>query len=192
MAFWKIIWNFPKPIYRSCGQNKLPPGLQKRNEIVKSTAYLFYDYHCVQSTFISTVTYLSDAYSMYYVGISGVREWIECIKWNALHMPFAEAKSHTHTRAQMFVGIWYSIFDMCGIINFVRNVIWICKDRIKTQIPIVLFKHHISNFGASRFLHSRKQCLLFIQAWTHTPHKNDTKLLRIKHSFIRCIIIYCA
>ena len=28
-----------------------------------------------------------------------------------------------------------------------------------------------SHFGASRFLHSRKQCLLFIQAWTHTTQK---------------------
>ena len=120
----------------------------------------------------------SDAYSMYYVGISGVREWIECIKWNALHMLFAEAKSHTHTHTRararahkMFVNIWYSIFDMCGMINFVGDVIWICKDRINTQIPIVLFKHHISNFGASRMLHSRKQCLLFIQAWTLTTQK---------------------
>ena len=57
------------------------------------------------------------------------------------------------------------------MINFVKDVIWICKDRINTQIPIVLFKHHIGNFGASRFLHSRKQCLLFIQAWTHTTQK---------------------
>ena len=53
-------------------------------------------------------------------------------------MLFAEAKSpppthtHTHTRAQI-----------CGMINFVRDVIWICKDRINTLIPIVLFMHHI-------------------------------------------------
>ena len=115
----------------------------------------------------------SDAYSMYYVGISGVREWIECIKWSALHMLFAKGKvTHTHIRAhKMFVDIWYSLFDMCGMINFVRGVIWICKDQINTQIQIVLFKHHISNFGASRFLHSRKQCLLFIQVWTHTTQK---------------------
>ena len=114
----------------------------------------------------------SDAYSTYYLGISGVREWIECIKWNALHMLFAESKSrsHTHTRTDVR---WYSIFDMCGMINFVRDVIWICQDRINTQIPIVLFKHHISNFGASRLLHSRKQCLLIIQAWTHTT-QNDS------------------
>ena len=126
------------------------------------------------------------AYSMYYVGISIVKEWIECIKWNALHILFAEAKSHTHsthTRA-------HKIFDICGMIIFVRDVIWICNDRINTQIPIVLFTHHISNFGASRFWHSRKQCLLFIQAWKHTT-KNDTKWFGIKHSFIRCIIIYC-
>ena len=62
------------------------------------------------------------------------------------------AKSHhPHTRAQMCVDIWYLIFDMCGMIHFVRDVIWICKDRINTQIQIVLFKHHITNFGASRF-----------------------------------------
>ena len=86
---------------------------------------------------------------------------------------FCKGQSHTlpHTRAQMVVDIWYLIFDMCGMINFVKDVIWICKDRINTQIPIVLFKHHIGNFGASRFLHSRKQCLLFIQAWTHTTQK---------------------
>ena len=60
---------------------------------------------------------------------------------------------------------------MCGMINFVRGVIWICKDRINTQIPIVLFKHHKGNFGAIRFLHSRKQCLLFIQALTDTTQK---------------------
>ena len=40
----------------------------------------------------------SDAFSMYYVGISGVREWIECIKLNALHMFCAMGKvTHTHT-----------------------------------------------------------------------------------------------
>ena len=79
---------------------------------------------------------------------------------------FCKGQSHTHphTRAQMFVDICYSIFHICGMINFVRGVIWICKDRINTQIPIVLFKHLIGNFGAIRFLHSRKQCLLFIQA----------------------------
>ena len=43
----------------------------------------------------------SDAYSMYYVGISGVRELIECFKWNAMHMLFAEAKSHAHTRTHV-------------------------------------------------------------------------------------------
>ena len=106
----------------------------------------------------------SDAYSMYYVGISGVREWIECIKWNALQMFFAKGKV-THAQKCSL------IFDMCSMINFVRGVIWICEDRINTQIPIILFKHHIGNFGASRFLHSRKQCLLFIQAWTHTTQK---------------------
>ena len=60
---------------------------------------------------------------------------------------------------------------MCGMINFGRDVIWICKDRINTQIPIVLFKHHIGNFGASCFWHSRKQCLLSNQALTHTTQK---------------------
>ena len=86
-----------------------------------------------------------------------------------MHYIFLQKKSHIHTH--MFVDIQCLTFDMCGMINFVRDVIWIFNDRINTQIPIVLFKHHISNFGASRFLHSRKQCLLFIQAWTHTTQK---------------------
>ena len=103
----------------------------------------------------------SDAYSMYYVGISGVRMNVS----NEMHCIC------TRTRAQIHVDIWYSIIDMCGMIKFVRDVIWICKDRFNTQIPIVLLKHHISNFGASRFLHSPKQCLLFIKAWTHTTQK---------------------
>ena len=89
---------------------------------------------------------------------------------------FLQKQSHTrtHRRAQMFFDTCIfdiSYLDMCGMINFVRDVIWICKDRINTQILIVLFKHHISNFGANPFLHSRKQCLLFIQAWTHTTQK---------------------
>ena len=42
------------------------------------------------------------------------------------------------------------IFDMCDVINFVRDVIWICKDRISTRISIVLFKHHTSNLGANQ------------------------------------------
>ena len=124
----------------------------------------------------------------------GLAEWeneLKCIKWNALHLLFCRSKvTLTHTRAQVFVDIWYSIFDMCGMINFVRDVIWICKDRINTQILIVLFKHHISNFGAS-FLHSCKHYLLFTQAWTHTT-QNDIEWFRIKHSFISCIIIHCS
>ena len=105
----------------------------------------------------------------------GLAEWenglnvsMKCIAY-----VFGKGHSHTHphTRAKMFIDIWYLIFDMCSMINFVRGVIWICEDRINTKIPIVLFKHHIGNFGASRFLHSRKQCLLFIQAWTHTTQK---------------------
>ena len=81
---------------------------------------------------------------------------------------FCRSKATTQAHKIMFVDIWYSIFDRCGMIKFVRDVIWICKIQFNTQIPIVLFKHHMSNFGASRFLNSRKQCLLFIQAWTHT------------------------
>ena len=91
---------------------------------------------------------------------------------NEMHcICFLQKQSHTHTNMCPQNVCWYLIFDMCCMINFVRDVIWICKDRINTQIPIVLFKHHISNFGASPILHSRKQCLLFIQAWTHTTQK---------------------
>ena len=106
----------------------------------------------------------------------GLAEWEnELNVSNKMHcICFLQKQSHTrtHTRAQMF-DIWYSIFDMCGIIKFVRDVILICKNRFNNQIPIVLFKPHIhvSHFGASRFLHSYKQCLLFIQVWTHTTQK---------------------
>ena len=84
---------------------------------------------------------------------------------NEMHcICFLQKQSHKHKHTHKCSLIFY----MFGMINFVRDVIWICNDRINTQIPIVLFRHHISNFGASRFLHSRKQCLLFIQVWTHT------------------------
>ena len=52
--------------------------------------------------------------------------------------------THAHTHAHK----GSMIFDMCGMIHFARDVIWICKTRFNTQIPIVLFKHQISNFGA--------------------------------------------
>ena len=51
---------------------------------------------------------------------------------------FCKGQSHTypHTRAQMFVDNWYSIFDMCGMINFVRDVIWSAKTELisKSQL----------------------------------------------------------
>ena len=109
----------------------------------------------------------------------GLAEWeIELNVSNEMHCIcfFRRSKvTHTHARAcaHMFVDILYSIFHMCGMINFIMGVIWICIDRIGSQIPIVVLKRHISNFGASRFLHSRKLCLLFIHAWTHTT-QNDS------------------
>ena len=42
-------------------------------------------------------------------------------------MFFAEAKSQANTLT-MFVDILYSIFDMCGMINFVWDVMLICND----------------------------------------------------------------
>ena len=103
------------------------------------------------------------------------------------------AKSQTPTHAhKMFVDIWYTIFDMCGMINFVRDVILICKNRINTQIPIVLFKHHMSNFGASRFFTLSQTMPPVHPSEQHIPHKNGTKWFGIKHSFMRCIIIYCS
>ena len=42
--------------------------------------------------------------------------------------------AHTHTHTHAHKCSW--IFDMCGMINFARDVIWICKDRINTQIQI--------------------------------------------------------
>ena len=124
----------------------------------------------------------------------GLAEWEKLNVSNETHciwhcICFLQKQRHTHTHTRTNVR-WYSIFDMCGMIKFVKDVIRICKDRINTQIPIILFKHHISNFGASRFLHSRKQCLLFIQARTHTI-QNEIKWFGINHSFIRCILIYC-
>ena len=57
--------------------------------------------------------------------------------------------------------------------------VWLCLCKTHMQCisihsltPLIstYCRHH---FGASRFLHSRKQCLLFIhvQAWTHTTQK---------------------
>ena len=91
-------------------------------------------------------------------------------------------KSHTPTHKCSL------IFDMCGMINFVRGVIWICKDRIYTRIPIVLFKHHIGTFGAIRFctLSNNVSCS---SKREQIPHKNGTKWFGIKHSFIRHISV---
>ena len=99
----------------------------------------------------------------------GYAEWEnELNVSNEVHcICFLQKQSHIHTHEHKCS----LIFDMCDVINFVRDVIWICKDRISTRISIVLFKHHTSNLGANRFLHSRKQCLLFIKAWTHTTQK---------------------
>ena len=63
----------------------------------------------------------SDAYSMYYVGISGVRERLmECIKWNALHMLYAEAKflkkyTHAH-KCSLIIDILFLIFAKTEVI----------------------------------------------------------------------------
>ena len=95
--------------------------------------------------------------------------------------------SHTHTRTNF---LWYLIFDMCGTINFDRDVIWICKDRINTQISIVLFKHHIISLAQVDFC-TLLNNIFWSSKREHIPHKNDTKWFGIKHSFIRCIIIHC-
>ena len=101
---------------------------------------------------------------------------IKCIEY-----AFYRSKvSHPNAHAHKFTS--YSIFDMCGMINFVRDVIWICKNRFNTTIPIVLFKHHISNFGASRFCTLPKNASCSSKR-EHIPHKNDTKLFGIKKLF---------
>ena len=124
----------------------------------------------------------------------------------SLHLEIANYfKNHLRTVLKWLYILWKSVlsqthihvhkcslkFDMCGMINFVRDVIWICKDRINTQIPIVFIQTSHKQLGTSRFLHSCKQCL-FIQAWTTYHTKNDTKRFWIKHSFIWCIITYCS
>ena len=88
--------------------------------------------------------------------------------------------------------VWLcACFDMCGMIYFVRNVIWICKDRINTEIPIVLFKHQIGitftqvDVCTLNNVSCSSKC-------DHVPHKNDTRWFGIEHSFIKCIIIYCS
>ena len=102
------------------------------------------------------------------------QQHVLCIKWNALHICFLQKQNHTRTHTHAHKCSW--IFDIRYLICvawliLLGMVIWICKNRFNTQIQIVLFKHHISNFGASRFLHSHKQCILFIQAWTHITQK---------------------
>ena len=64
---------------------------------------------------------------------------------------------------------------MCGMINFVWDAIWTCKDRIKTQIPIVLFKHHMSNYLAQVNFCTLANNASCSSKREHIPHKNDTK-----------------
>ena len=112
----------------------------------------------------------------------GLAEWEnELNVSNEMHciMHFAEAKSHTHahTHAHKCSLIFDIRYLMCGLINLVRDVIWICKNRINTQIPIVLFKHHIDfcTLANNASCASKRE---------HIPHKNGTEWFGKKHSFI--------
>ena len=79
---------------------------------------------------------------------------------------------------------------VCGIINFVRDVIWTCKDRINIKISIVLFKHHIGITLAQVDLCTLLNNVSRSFKRDHVQHKNDTKWFGIKQSFIRRIITY--
>ena len=92
----------------------------------------------------------------------------------------------------VFVTDWVwlcACFDMCGTIYFVRNVIWICKDRINTQIPIVLFKHQIGITSAQVDFCTLNNVSCSSKRG-HIPHKNDTRWFGIENSFIKFTIIY--
>ena len=118
----------------------------------------------------------SDAYTVCI--ILGLAEWEnELNVSNEMHcICFLQQQSHAHTltRVQMFVdivifNIWYESGQRLILVT--GMLFGFAKNKLIPKVPIVLFKHHISNFGASQFLHSRKQCLLFIQASTHTTQK---------------------
>ena len=136
----------------------------------------------------------SDAYSMYYVGISGVREWIECIKWNALDMLFAEANSHTHTHTHTHKCTL--IFD----IRYLICVAWLIllgmlfgSAKIELIPKSQLFYSNITQATLAQFdFCTLANNALCSSKCEHIPHKNDTKWFGMKHSFIRCIIIYCS
>ena len=122
----------------------------------------------------------SDAYSMCYVGIK-VREWIERIKMKCIAYAFLQKQSHTHTHTRA---------HKCRF-SYLICVAWLILLGMLFGSAIVLFKHHIRNFDASRFctLANNASCS---SKREHMSYKNDTKWFGIKHSFIRCIIIYCS
>ena len=114
----------------------------------------------------------------------GLAEWENEMKLsNEMHCIciLQRAKSHAPTYGRTNAR-WYSIFDMCGMINFVRDGIWICKDRINTQIPIVLFKHHISNLAQVDFctLANNASCS---SKREHIPHKKWYQMIWDKTIF---------
>ena len=59
---------------------------------------------------------------------------MHCIWFLQKQKSHTHTHTHTQTRAhKMLVDIWFSIFDVwCGMINFVRDVICFCKNRINT------------------------------------------------------------
>ena len=72
-------------------------------------------WHCLRSAKVDLGQ--SDAFSMYYVGISGVRVWIKSIKWNALHIFLAKGKvTHTYTHT-------YTHTHKCSFIFYIRYLI---------------------------------------------------------------------
>ena len=82
---------------------------------------------------------------------------------------FLQKQSHTHTRAQSFFNIWYSICVAWLILGMLLSP---AKTELIPKSQLFYSNmYYMYYFGASRFLHSLKQCLLFIQAWTHTTHK---------------------
>ena len=136
----------------------------------------------------------SDAYSMYYVGISGVREWIEGIKWNALHMLFAKGKvTHTHTHAHkcsLNFDIRCLICVAWLILLGIRFLL--SRKQCLLFIPNVLFKHHYKQLWRESIF-ALSQTMPPVHPSLNTyPTKNGTKWFGIKRSFIRYIIIYCS
>ena len=86
----------------------------------------------------------------------GLAEWENELNLsNEMHcICFLQKQSHANTQAHKCAWIFDNRYLICvaWLILFNRDVIWIYKDRINTLIPII---HPISNFGASRFLHSQ-------------------------------------